>query len=154
MISISRYLNFQRNVRSVTSIIFRTRVQTVTLCLILRHTQFFHNKSLGFPVTDHSEVLSYRFRHTHTFHIGVGSSASPAVVALYPVDVRPAHIALDGTQYVRSRKAITITFRENCPIPRDTTGEYRKIYIERTDGTVRRSSRHAEGSETGRPRLY
>lgn len=41
-------------------------------------------------------------------------------------DVWPAHIALDGTQYVRSRKAITIRFRENCPIPNDTTGEYRE----------------------------
>lgn len=39
-------------------------------------------------------------------------------------DVWTAHIALDGTQYVRSRKAITIRFRENCPIPNDTTGEY------------------------------
>lgn len=26
-------------------------------------------------------------------------------------------------------KAITITFRENCPIPGDTAGEYGKIYI-------------------------
>lgn len=41
-------------------------------------------------------------------------------------DVWTAHIALDGTQYVRSRKAITIRFRENCPIPNDTTGEYRE----------------------------
>ncbi|GLV45431.1 hypothetical protein CBL_05534 [Carabus blaptoides fortunei] len=41
-------------------------------------------------------------------------------------DVWLAHIAVDGTQYVRSRKAITIRFRENCPIPNDTTGKYRE----------------------------
>lgn len=44
-------------------------------------------------------------------------------------DILRAHIALDGTQYVRfGAKAITIRFRENCPIPYDTNGEYRKIY--------------------------
>lgn len=46
-------------------------------------------------------------------------------------DVWRAHAALDGTQYVRSREAITIRSRENCPIPRDTTGEYGEIYCGR-----------------------
>lgn len=57
------------------------------------------------------------------------SAASISPCSSISGDVWPAHIALDGTQYVRSRKAITIRFRENCPISSDTTGEYRKIYI-------------------------
>lgn len=74
------------------------------------------------------------FHFRHTFHIVAVLSAAESPCSSISGDLWPAHIALDGTQYVRSRKAITIRFRENCPIPHDTTGEYRKIYISRDIG--------------------
>lgn len=67
----------------------------------------------------------------HTSHIGSNSGCRRVPCSSISSDVWRAHIALDGTQYVRSRKAITIRSRENCPIPSDTTGEYGKIYCGR-----------------------
>lgn len=76
-----------------------------------------------------------RFLHfCHTSHIGGNSGCRRVPCSSISRDVWRAHIALDGTQYVRSRKAITIRSRENCPIPRDTTGEYGKIYCDGVGG--------------------
>lgn len=76
-----------------------------------------------------------RFLHfCHTSHIGGNSGCRRVPCSSISSDLWRAHIALDGTQYVRSRKAITIRSRENCPISRDTTGEYGKIYCNGVGG--------------------
>lgn len=70
------------------------------------------------------EIIQFSFFSSVT-HLSYGTVSAAAGTSCSCIfhDEWAAHIAVDGTQYVRWRKAITIRYRENCPIPHDTTDE-------------------------------